>query len=63
MFDLYVEDLNSVVESKIRLFADDCVLYREITRDADKVAIQKDLTALNNWVQLNKMGLNVGKCK
>jgi Reverse transcriptase (RNA-dependent DNA polymerase)/Endonuclease-reverse transcriptase len=63
LFDLYIDDLNSVVDSKIRLFADDCVLYREISSEDDAVAIQADLTALNNWVQINKMGLNVGKCK
>lgn len=31
------------VSSHIRMFADDCVLYREITNPSDQTALQNDL--------------------
>lgn len=52
-----------MVDSKIGLFADVCVLYTGSSREDDVVAIQSDLNALNCWAQLNKMELNVGKFK
>ena len=30
LFSLYIYDITSDIESEIRLFADDCVCYREI---------------------------------
>ena len=30
LFSLYINDISSDIESEIRLFADDCVCYREI---------------------------------
>ena len=30
LFSLYVNDISANIESQIRLFADDCVCYREI---------------------------------
>ena len=30
LFSLYINDIPSDIESEIRLFADDCVCYREI---------------------------------
>ena len=35
MFFLYINDINQNLNSKIRLFADDCVLYREINSKLD----------------------------
>lgn len=63
LFDIFIEDISSVVKSKIRLFADDCVLYNEVRYSEDKESMQEDLCDLDKWVQTNKMGLNVSKCK
>jgi hypothetical protein len=64
LFDIFIEDISStVVNSKIRLFADDCVLYNEIRDTGDNDRMQEDLCALDKWVQTNRMGLNVSKCK
>ena len=30
LFSVYINDISSDIESEIRLFADDCVCYREI---------------------------------
>ena len=34
------------VNSKVRLFADDCLLYREIKNNQDQIDMQSDLDAL-----------------
>jgi Reverse transcriptase (RNA-dependent DNA polymerase)/Endonuclease-reverse transcriptase len=63
LFDIYIDDLAKSVKSKVRLFADDSVLYREIKNEEDKKILQEDIDAVGKWVAINKMGLNVGKCK
>ena len=37
------------IHSSIRLFADDCVLYREIKNENDSQELQKDLNSLMKW--------------
>ena len=39
LFLLHINDLPSCVNSKVRLFADDCLLYREIKNNQDKVGM------------------------
>ena len=42
-FLLHINDLPSVVSSKakVRLFADDCLIYRNIKNKEDQIALQK----------------------
>ena len=40
LFLLYINDLPSVVSSKVRLFADDCLIYRNI-KNKDQIATKK----------------------
>ena len=35
LFSLYINDITSDIESEIKLFADDCVCYREIKDEED----------------------------
>ena len=49
LFLLHINDLPSVVSSKVRLFADDCLIYRNIKNKEDQIALQKDLNLLENW--------------
>ena len=42
LFSLYINDISSDIESAIRLFADDCVCYREIKYEEDKMRLQRD---------------------
>lgn len=63
LFLIYINDLSSVVSSKIHLFADDCVIFREITTDNDINILQSDLNAISNWCDKWLMDLNIKKCK
>ena len=49
--------------STVRLFADDCVLYRNTSSDADCVTLQTNLHKLQQWEQSWLMEFNVAKCE
>ena len=51
------------MESTIRLFADDCVIYRKIINNADMEKLQKGLDRLGDWVVENAMKINRSKSK
>jgi hypothetical protein len=50
------------VNSSVRLFADDCLLYRTIKKEEDHLTLQTDIKHLEEWA--NKWGLrfNTKKC-
>ena len=62
LFLLHINDLPSVVSSKVRLFADDCLIYRNIKNKEDQIALQKDLNLLENWGNTWGMRFNAAKC-
>ena len=62
LFLLYINDLPDCVKSNVRLFADDCLLYREIVTCEDQAALQEDLLALEKWTLDWGMKFNPGKC-
>ena len=49
--------------SKIRLFADDCLLYAAIKSPEDIETIQSDLNNINKWCNEWQMVLNYDKCE
>ena len=49
LFLLHINDLPNVVTSQVRLFADDCLLYRPIRSVVDQEGFQRDLEALEQW--------------
>jgi hypothetical protein len=51
------------MESTIRLFADDCVIYRKIINNEDMGKLQKDLDRLGEWAVENVMKINPSKSK
>ena len=59
---LLINDLPSVVSSKVRLFADDCLIYRNIKNKEDQIALQKDLNLLEHWGNTWGMRFNAAKC-
>lgn len=63
LFLIYINDLPSRVSSNILLFADDCVVFREITCDDDITNLQSDLNAISEWCKACYIDLNVNKCK
>ena len=51
LFLLYINDRPSVVDpgTTVRLFANDCFIYRQIRSIEDHIKLQKDLDALSDW--------------
>ena len=47
----------------IRLFTDDCIIYRKITNKNDIEKLQKDLDTLGEWAEENGMKINPGVSK
>ena len=47
LFLLYINDIMSNISSKMHLFADDSVIYREIRSPQDQTTLQHDLDQLN----------------
>ena len=63
LFLTYSNDLPSTVSSQVRLFADDCLLYRPIKCRADQEQLQlHDLSALQDWADRWGMCFNPSKC-
>ena len=50
------------IRSSVRLFADDCVLYRNINSPKDCEIPQEDLNSLARWETDWQMKFNVAKC-
>ena len=55
-------DLPKCVGSSCRLFADDTIVYKEISSPADSAALQQDLEALQRWEERWGMSFNPSKC-
>ena len=65
LFLLYINDLPDYIVngSSVRLFADDCVLYRRINRPEDAILLQEDLEALQEWEKDWLMEFHPQKCQ
>ena len=62
LFLCHINDMPECVKSKIRLFADDCLLYRTIKNFGDHIKLQQDLNNLIIWAEKWGMKFNVKKC-
>ena len=65
LFSLHINDINADIESEIRLFADDCVCYREIKYIVyieDTLKLQIDIDRLGNWARKWGMRFQAVKC-
>ena len=49
LFLAFINDFPEVVSSPVRLFADDCLVYRSINKVEDTAALQNDMSALQQW--------------
>ena len=62
LFSLYINDIPVGIDSQIRLFADDCVCYREIKTVEDTLKLQKDNNLLGSWARKCGMRFQPVKC-
>ena len=62
LFSLYINDISSDIESEIRLFADDCVCYREIKDEEDTMKLQRGIDRLGSWARKWGMRFQPVKC-
>ena len=62
LFLIFINDLPYNIRSSVRLFADDCVLYRNIHSLQDCLTLQEDLTSLGQWEADWQMKFNIAKC-
>jgi hypothetical protein len=62
LFLCHINDLPDRVKSQVRLFADDCLLYRSIRTQQDHIQLQEDLNALEAWASMWGMHFNPTKC-
>ena len=62
LFLCHINDLPTTVTSKVRLFADDYLLYREIRSFQDHLILQEDLHRLEIWAKNWGMKFNAQKC-
>ena len=58
LFLLYINYITNLIQSNIRLFADDSIVYREIRSPAEQADIQK----LTDWSNKWQMNFNTSKC-
>jgi hypothetical protein len=62
LFLIFINDQPLQVSSKVRLFADDCVVYREIRSKHDCDMLQIDLDRLAEWEKRWGMVFHPEKC-
>jgi hypothetical protein len=62
LFLCHINDLPNGVKSSVRLFADDCLVYREIHCLQDHITLQEDLQRLEIWAKQWGMRFNPSKC-
>jgi len=63
LFLAYINDISTNIKSKIRLFADDCIIYRKILNIEDVEKLETDLDRQGEWAELNEMIINPNKSK
>jgi hypothetical protein len=49
LFLAFINDLPDAASSPVKLFADDCLIFRTIKSASDTTILQQDLTALDSW--------------
>jgi hypothetical protein len=62
LFLTFINDIPTGIKSTMRLFADDCLLYRNIVTEEDHHILQQDLHTLQGWTDKWQMQFNTDKC-
>ena len=62
LFITYINDIPNGISSNLKLFADDCLIYRPIRDLHDRHALRQDLDLLHQWSETWQMKFNIDKC-
>ena len=62
LFSLYISDSTEDIHSELKLFADDCLCYREIKDIEDMVKLQENIDRLGCWARSCGMRFQPVKC-
>lgn len=62
LFIVFANDITSVINCKILLFADDVKLFSSVSSQDSCTFLQNNLNRLVEWCSLNKLLLNTSKC-
>ena len=49
LFLLFIDDTKTIIDSEMRLFADDCHVHRVIKQDSDCLQLHEDISSLCHW--------------
>ena len=63
LFLIFINDLPDKIKSSVRLFADDCVLYKNINKLQYCLILQEDLDGLGLWEAEWQMKFSFAKCQ
>ncbi len=57
-----INNISTAINSYMRLFTDDSLMYHEIKSPADHLTLQDDIKKLHEWAERWQMNFNVTKC-
>ena len=63
LFLLYINDMPDMIESNIRLFAYDTIMYLTVSNQTDCQALHSDHSKLETWEDEWLMAFNPDKCE
>ena len=63
LFLAYVNHIGGNLDSTIKLFTDNCIIYRKIVNDNDIETLQIYLDIMGDWSVQRAMKINPGKSK
>lgn len=63
LFNVLINDIVQVIDCEVLLFADDMKIYSSISDSNDCLRLQTDINNIFNWCKVNKIDLNISKCK
>ena len=62
LFSLFVNDVPTITDNKVTMFADDTKLHAVLTNPDHGAQLQQDLKRLEDWAQRNQMKFHPSKC-
>ena len=62
LFQLYINGINNVITSQIKLFVGDSILYINIFNQNDQRFLQNCLNTISLWAKKWLIELNINKC-